>query len=65
MQFSGSTIFRVHGGRIAEEIVQADALTAMLQLGLIRIPDAEVATPHRSTLPPGWNRLEGWPHRGV
>ena len=65
MQFSGSSIFRVHDGRIAEEFVQADALTAMLQLGLIRIPEPEVATPPRSSLPPGWNRLDGWPHRGV
>jgi predicted ester cyclase len=38
MRFSGTTIFRIENGRIAEELGQEDALTAMQQLGLINAP---------------------------
>jgi predicted ester cyclase len=38
MRFSGTTIFRVENGHIAEELGQEDALTAMQQLGLINAP---------------------------
>lgn len=58
MTFSGTTIFRLDQGRIAEEIGQQDALTAMLQLGLIRTPDLEPAKARSvSPLPPGWNNM--------
>ena len=33
------TVLRVQDGRIAEELGQEDAITAMLQLGLIRLPE--------------------------
>jgi predicted ester cyclase len=39
MTFAGTTVLRVQQGRIAEELGQEDALTAMLQLGLIRLPE--------------------------
>ena len=39
MTFAGTTVLRVRDGRIAEELGQEDALTAMLQLGLIRLPE--------------------------
>ena len=64
MQFLGSSIFCLREGRIAEDRGQSDALTAMLQMGLIKLPEAG-SVPARSSLPPGWNRMDGWPHRGV
>lgn len=39
MTFAGTTVLRVQDGRIAEELGQEDAITAMLQLGLIRLPE--------------------------
>ncbi|MCH0593175.1 ester cyclase, partial [Klebsiella pneumoniae] len=39
MRFTGTTVLRVREGRIAEELGQEDAITAMLQLGLIRLPE--------------------------
>ena len=58
MRFSGTTIFRLDHGRIAEEIGQQDALTAMLQLGLIRTPELDEAKAGSvSSLPPGWNNM--------
>jgi predicted ester cyclase len=58
MKFAGTSVFRLEQGRIAEECGQADAMTAMLQLGLIRIPEPETikAMPGGS-LPPGWNNM--------
>jgi predicted ester cyclase len=56
MQISGITLFRLEDLRIAEERGQPDALTAMQQLGLLRVPD-ERAVPARIPLPPGWNRM--------
>jgi predicted ester cyclase len=39
MKFAGTTVLRLERGRIAEELGQEDALSAMLQLGLIRTPE--------------------------
>ena len=62
MQFAGTTVLRLERGRIAEELGQEDALSAMLQIGLIRTPEPEVlpARPGGS-LPPGWNKMPGYP----
>jgi predicted ester cyclase len=62
MQFAGTTVLRLEQGRIAEELGQEDALSAMLQIGLIRTPEPEVppARPGGS-LPPGWNKMPGSP----
>src|ERR1700723_938774 len=64
MQFAGTTVLRLEQGRIAEELGQEDALSAMLQIGLIRIPESEMppARPGGS-LPPGWNNMRGYPER--
>lgn len=35
MRFTGTTVLRIENGRIAEELGQEDAITAMQQLGLI------------------------------
>ena len=58
MKFAGTSVLRLEQGRIAEELGQEDVLTAMLQLGLIRMPelDASAAKPG-SALPPGWNNM--------
>jgi hypothetical protein len=41
---------------------QEDALTAMLQLGLIRAPEPDAAaTRPGGSLPPGWNNMSGSP----
>lgn len=56
MRFSGTTLFRIEDQYIVEELGQEDALTAMLQLGLLRMPEA-VPLPQLLPLPPGWNRL--------
>jgi predicted ester cyclase len=62
MQFAGTTVLRLERGRIAEELGQEDALSAMLQIGLIRTPepDGPAARPGGS-LPPGWNNMSGYP----
>jgi predicted ester cyclase len=36
MSFTGTTVLRIEGGRIAEEVGLDDGLTALQQLGLIR-----------------------------
>jgi predicted ester cyclase len=56
MKFAGTTVLRLENGRIAEELGQEDALSAMLQLGLLRLPEAEAAQ-ERRPLPPGWNNM--------
>ena len=56
MKFAGTTVLRLENGRIAEELGQEDALSAMLQLGLIRLPETETVQ-ERSTLPHGWNNM--------
>jgi predicted ester cyclase len=58
MKFSGTSVLRLEQGRIAEELGQEDALSAMLQLGLIRTPepDASAARPG-GVLPQGWNNM--------
>jgi predicted ester cyclase len=62
MKFAGTSVLRVEQGRIAEELGQEDALTAMLQLGLIRAPEPEAAAARPSgPLPPGWNNMSGFP----
>jgi hypothetical protein len=35
MRFAGTTVLRIENGRVAEELGQEDAITAMQQLGLI------------------------------
>ncbi|MBR0873945.1 ester cyclase [Bradyrhizobium tropiciagri] len=58
MTFAGTTVLRVQQGRIAEELGQEDAITAMLQLGLIRLPEPEgAATRPGGALPAGWNNM--------
>jgi steroid delta-isomerase-like uncharacterized protein len=58
MRFAGTSVFRLDQGRIAEEFGHADVLTAMIQLGLVRIPEAETIKAIRgSSLPPGWNNM--------
>jgi predicted ester cyclase len=62
MKFAGTSVLRVEQGRIAEELGQEDALTAMLQLGLIRVPEPAAATTRSGgSLPPGWNNMPGSP----
>ena len=64
MQFAGTTVLRLEQGRIAEELGQEDALSAMLQIGLIRTPEPEVAAAKPGgSLPPGWNNMRGYPER--
>ena len=59
MKFSGTSVLRLEQGRIAEELGQEDALTAMLQLGLIRPPEPDaLAAKPGSALPPGWNNMK-------
>ena len=62
MRFAGTSVLRLEQGRIAEELGQEDALSAMLQLGLIRIPEPDVppARPGGS-LAAGWNNMSGFP----
>jgi predicted ester cyclase len=62
MQFAGTTVLRLEQGRIAEELGQEDALSAMLQIGLIRTPEPDLppARPGGS-LPQGWNNTSGFP----
>jgi hypothetical protein len=36
MRFTGMTVLRIDGGRIAEEIGLDDGVTALQQLGLLR-----------------------------
>jgi predicted ester cyclase len=62
MKFAGTTVLRLEQGRIVEELGQEDALTAVFQLGLLRTPEADApAVKPRSTLPPGWNNMAGFP----
>lgn len=62
MKFAGTSVLRVEQGRVAEELGQEDALTAMLQLGLIRAPEPEAAAARPGgPLPPGWNNMSGFP----
>ncbi len=56
MMFAGTTVLRLQDGRIAEELGQEDALSAMLQLGLIRLPELETVQPS-GKLPQGWNNM--------
>jgi predicted ester cyclase len=56
MKFAGTTVLRLENGRIAEELGQEDALSAMLQLGLIRLPEADMVQ-ERRPLPHGWNNM--------
>ena len=60
MKFAGTTVLRLENGRIAEELGQEDALSAMLQLGLICLPELELAQARPSgPLPHGWNNMSG------
>jgi predicted ester cyclase len=65
MKFAGTSVLRLQQGRIAEELGQEDALSAMLQLGLIRIPEPRApATKPGGALPPGWNNMPGIANAG-
>ena len=58
MKFAGTTVLRLENGRIAEELGQEDALSAMLQLGLIRLPELEIPQQRPGgPLPRGWNNM--------
>ena len=58
MKFAGTTVLRLENGRIAEELGQEDALSAMLQLGLIRLPELEMVQERPGgPLPAGWNNM--------
>jgi hypothetical protein len=60
MKFAGTTVLRLENGRIAEELGQEDALSAMLQLGLICLPELELAQARPGgPLPRGWNNMSG------
>jgi predicted ester cyclase len=60
MKFAGTTVLRLENGRIAEELGQEDALSAMLQLGLICLPELELAQARPGgPLPRGWNNMAG------
>jgi steroid delta-isomerase-like uncharacterized protein len=61
MRFSGTTVFRLENGRIAEELGQEDALTAMQQLGLINAASAySPVGGANETIPPGSVPLGGF-----
>jgi predicted ester cyclase len=60
LKFAGTTILRLDNGRIAEELGQEDALSAMLQLGLIRLPELDMVQERPGgPLPRGWNNMSG------
>ena len=62
MQFAGMSVLRLQQGRIAEEMGQEDGLSAMLQLGLIRMPEPGPAPARRGgALPTGWNNMPEFP----
>jgi predicted ester cyclase len=62
MKFAGTSVLRLEDGRVAEELGQEDALSAMLQLGLIRLPELEVPQERPGgPLPRGWNNMSGFP----
>lgn len=62
MTFTGTSVLRLENGRIAEDLEQEDALNAMLQLGLIRLPEPDVAQERPGgPLPRGWNNMSGFP----
>jgi predicted ester cyclase len=60
ISYTGTTVFRLDEGRIAEEHGQEDALRAMQQLSLIRAPEIETRPPERlfGELPRGWNNMK-------
>ena len=58
MMFTGTSVLRLENGRIAEELGQEDALSAMLQIGLIRLPEHDrPETRPGGALPHGWNNM--------
>lgn len=66
MKFAGTTVLRLENGRIAEELGQEDALSAMLQLGLICLPELELAQARPGgQLPRGWNNMSGSSETGL
>ena len=65
MKFAGTTVLRLENGRIAEELGQEDALSAVLQLGLIRLPEFEMVQERPGgPLPTGWNNMSRPPEIG-
>jgi predicted ester cyclase len=65
MKFAGTSVLRLESGRIAEELGQEDALSAMLQLGLIRLPELEIVQERPGgPLPRGWNNMSRPPETG-
>jgi predicted ester cyclase len=65
MKFAGTTVLRLENGRIAEELGQEDALSAMLQLGLIRLPELEMVQERPGgPLPSGWTNMSRPPETG-
>ena len=62
MTFAGTSVLRLENGRIAEELGQEDALSAMLQIGLIRLPEHERPEERPGgALPQGWNNMPDAP----
>ena len=52
MKFTGTTVLRIENGKIVEEIGEEGALTALQQLGLVRMAiGRHVAPPNRSPIP--------------
>ena len=59
---TGTTVFRLESWRIAEELGQEDAATAMRQLGLLHMRSSEPPAGEAGlSLPHGWNRLAAKP----
>ncbi len=60
MHFTGTTVLRIKDGRIAEEIGLDDGVTALQQLGLIRLADTEADASGRpfGDPPRGWNNMK-------
>ena len=58
VQITGTTVFRLASWRIAEELGQEDAVTAMKQIGFLELRSSKPCLEEVGrSLPHGWNRL--------